>query len=234
MRISRPRTEKVTPTPGLALLGPRLESPSPAYPSQKPKLVKEFERAVQSGAVLFELHEDFLVVTLTGVHGTDRVSLTWKPLPSCTPGGGGQTLIAFAVPNPNPASDLTILQTWADDQARGQPASVPPGLCVAWGHLSSSQEGLQSQDPVSAWVWPLASTHKPSASSMVTFFLDRREVPGNLWTLRWTATVLTQEAARWAKCQESPGCTASSVSSLQHMLQVPVTSGKRRQEKGLC
>lgn len=45
---------------------------------------------------------------LAGVHGIH--SLTWKPLPAVP--REGQTLIAFAIPNPNPAGgDLTVPHT---------------------------------------------------------------------------------------------------------------------------
>lgn len=116
-------------------VGPRLERLSClAYPLQKPTLVKEVVKAVHPGetetrATPLELCEEFLLVTLTSICRTDRRSLTWKPLPSCTSGEEGQTLIAFAVSNPNPANDLTIPQTWADEWAWGQATCIP---CLAY------------------------------------------------------------------------------------------------------
>lgn len=53
--------------------------------------------------------------------------------------------MVFAVPNPNPDNDFIAPQMWASEQGVGSAGVGPlPVLCVAWGSLSSSQEGLQS------------------------------------------------------------------------------------------
>lgn len=78
----------------------------------------------------------------------DTVSLSWKSLLSCAQEKGGQTLISFVVPNPNPDNDLTAPQIWVGEQGVGSASLGPmPVLSVALGSLSSSQEGLKSQDP---------------------------------------------------------------------------------------
>lgn len=120
----KPRKEMAVPPPCPCTEAPTGDSP---FPEAGP--VKGAMRAVCPGKRV-RAQWEWLPVTPTGV-AQDRCRVSEpETLPSCAREEGGRTLIAFAVPNPNPDHNLAAPQMRAGEQGMWAVAWVSCPPCV--------------------------------------------------------------------------------------------------------
>ena len=183
----------------------------PGTPFPEPGLVRGAVRLPSPrgnwvGAKLCELQGKLLLVTLMALPMGQAQSLSeQEAFAQLCP--GGQTLIAFAVPNPNPDNDLAAPQMWAGKQGVGS-ASLGPLLVlrVFQRSLSSPREAPQSQDPTGAC--PAVAAWKPSGTLLLHHCPPRQghEKGAREWLDIGVGGPGTHRGGgRWAKCPEVLG-----------------------------